>query len=64
MLSKMVIIPREKPIIENLNAFECAHRKIVFSGTASGKELINGVINSVKDLAHEPGLLAVLIDNS
>jgi hypothetical protein len=44
--------------------FEYANRKIVFSGTASSKELINGVINSVKDLAHELGLLAVLINNS
>lgn len=44
--------------------FEYANHKIVFSGTASGKELISGVINSVRELSQELGLLEGLIDNS
>ena len=44
--------------------FEYANDKIIFSGKASDKELINGVVNSIKELAQELGLLAGLKDNS
>jgi hypothetical protein len=44
--------------------FEYSNRKIAFSGAASDKELIYGVINSVRQLAQELGLFPELIDNA
>ncbi len=43
--------------------FEYAAHKISFSGAASDKELINGVIDSVRELAQELGLLPELRDS-
>ena len=44
--------------------FEYADHKIAFSGTASDRELIEGVINSVKELAQELKMLPGLLENS
>jgi hypothetical protein len=43
--------------------FEYANHKISFSGAASDTELINGVIDSVRELAQELGLLPELRDS-
>jgi hypothetical protein len=42
--------------------FEYANHKIAFSGAASDKELIKGVIDSVRELAQELGLRPELLD--
>jgi hypothetical protein len=42
--------------------FEYANRKIDFSGAASDKELTDGVINSIRELAQELGMLPQLLD--
>ena len=42
--------------------FDYANRKIDFSGAASDKELIGGVINSIRELAQELGMLPELED--
>ena len=44
--------------------FEYTDHKIAFSGTASDKEIIEGVINSVRELAQELDLLPGLLENS
>jgi len=42
--------------------FDYANRKIDFSGAASDKELIDGVINSIRELAQELGMFPELLD--
>lgn len=42
--------------------FDYANRKIEFSGAASDKELTEGVINSIRELAQELGILAELLE--
>ena len=42
---------------------EYSNSKITFSGIASDKELINGVVNSIRELAQEMGLLPRLLNN-
>jgi len=44
--------------------FEYANHKIAFSGVASDKELINGITDSVRELAQELGLLPELLDSA
>jgi hypothetical protein len=44
--------------------FDYFNHKIAFSGSASDKELIDGVMNSVRELAQELGLLPELLDVS
>ena len=44
--------------------FDYADGRLVFTGAASDKELIEGVLNSVKQLAQELGLFEQLIENS
>jgi hypothetical protein len=42
--------------------FDYADRKIDFSGAASDKELSDGVINSIRELAQELGMLPELLE--
>lgn len=42
--------------------FDYANRKIDFSGAASDKELIDGIINSIRELAQELGMLPEFLD--
>lgn len=42
--------------------FDYANRRIDFSGAVSDKELIDGVINSIRELAQEMGMLPELLD--
>ena len=42
--------------------FDYANRKIEFSGAASDKELIDGIINSIRELAQELDMLPVLLE--
>jgi hypothetical protein len=42
--------------------FDYADRKIDFSGAASDKELTDGVISSIRELAQELGILPALLD--
>jgi hypothetical protein len=44
--------------------FEYADQQIRFTGAASDQELINGVTNSVRQLARDLGLLPKLLENS
>jgi hypothetical protein len=41
--------------------FEYAHRKITFAGNSGGRDLANGVIDSVKEMALELGVLPKLM---
>ncbi len=42
--------------------FDYSNRKIDFSGAASDKELIDGVVTSIRELAQELGMLPELLD--
>ena len=42
--------------------FDYSNRQIDFSGAASDKELIDGVVNSIRELAQELGMLPELLD--
>jgi len=44
--------------------FEYANRRIKFLGTATDQELINGITNSLRQLAHELGLVERFLENS
>ncbi len=44
--------------------FDYTDHQITFTGAASDQELINGVTNSVRQLAQELGLLSQLLENS
>ena len=44
--------------------FEYTNHRIKFSGTATDKEVINGVTNSLKQLAQELGLVRELMVNT
>jgi hypothetical protein len=43
--------------------FEYAEQKITFSGRASDRELVDGVVAVVKEMARDLGLLPALIEN-
>ena len=43
--------------------FDYSNRKIDFSGTASDKQLIEGVVNSIRELAQELGMLPELLNS-
>jgi hypothetical protein len=44
--------------------FEYANHRIKFSGTATDQELINGITNSLRQLAQELGLVRQFLENS
>jgi len=44
--------------------FDYAGGRLVFTGSATDQELVEGVLNSVKQLAQETGLFAQLIENA
>ncbi len=44
--------------------FEYANRRIKFSGTATDQELINGITNSLRQLAQELGMVRQFLENS
>jgi hypothetical protein len=43
--------------------FDYSNRKIDFSGAASDKQLIDGVVNSIRELAQELGMLPELLNS-
>lgn len=44
--------------------FEYANRRIIFSGSATDQELIEGITNSIKQLTKELGLVPQFVENS
>lgn len=61
--NKFVQKANKYPFLDPFAAeFEYANHQIIYTGTSSDKEVVGGVIESVKELAEELGVLAPVMD--